>query len=194
MASMIQLEDKLISGDLASEMFACDLSRCKGACCVEGDLGAPLEEDELAVLAEIYPKVKPFLREEGIRAIEEQGTSLRDFTDGYSTPLVQGRECAYAIFDEKGVALCGIEAAYEAGEVGFRKPISCHLYPIRITQTRKFEALNYDRWHICSPACSRGQAEGIKVYEFLREALIRKYGEEFYENLAALIEAQAAQD
>ena len=191
---MLQVEDKLVSSDLASEMFACDLSRCKGACCVEGDLGAPLEEEELAILAEIYPKVKPYLREQGIAAIEEQGTHVRDFTDGDSTPLVRGRECAYAIFDEKGVALCGIEAAYEAGEIEFRKPISCHLYPIRITQTRHFEALNYDRWHICSPACSRGKAEGIKVYEFLREALIRKYGEEFYENLTALIEAQAEQE
>ncbi|TAE52117.1 MAG: DUF3109 family protein [Bacteroidetes bacterium] len=180
---VIAVGDVLVSADLRDEMFACDLARCKGACCVEGDLGAPLDKEELPVLKEIYPKIKPFLRPEGIRAIEEQGTHVRDFTGGYSTPLVQGKECAYVTFTPQGIALCGIEQAQQQGVVEFRKPISCHLYPIRIKKYKDFDALNYDEWDICSPACSKGSRDGTPVYVFLKEALIRKYGEEFYYKL-----------
>ncbi|RMG55389.1 MAG: DUF3109 family protein [Bacteroidetes bacterium] len=189
---MIQIDDKLISSEVVEELFACDISRCKGACCVEGDLGAPLEDEELAILEEIYPKVKPFLRKAGIRAIEQQGTWVRDFTQSHSTPLVEGRECAYVTFSPEGVALCGIEQAWQAGKIDFQKPISCHLYPIRTSKHRDFEALNYDRWDICSPACKLGRTEGIRVYEFVKGALIRRYGEAFYEELDGVVKAWLA--
>ncbi|MEZ4830149.1 MAG: DUF3109 family protein [Bacteroidia bacterium] len=187
---MIQIEDKLISGAVMDELFACDLARCKGACCVEGDLGAPLEDEELAILNDIYEQVKPFLREEGKQAIEEQGTFVKDFTGGFSTPLVDDRECAYVTFSETGIALCGIEKAYGEGKVDFRKPISCHLYPIRISKSRFYEVLNYDRWDICAAACVRGKNEGIRVFEFVKDALIRKYGQAFYDALKAVSESK----
>lgn len=186
--SMINLDGKLISADLKDEMFACDIAKCKGACCVEGDLGAPLESEELGLLEEVYEHVKPYMRKPGIQTIEEQGLFVLDFTNNYSTPLVNGRECAYVNFTKEGIALCAIEQAYHAGDISFRKPISCHLYPIRITHTRAGEALNYDRWNICSPACSKGKADGTKVYEFAKEALIRKYGEVFYEELDRIVQ------
>lgn len=185
---LIQIENKLIDKDLSAEMFACDISACKGACCVEGDVGAPLDKEETKVLEDIYPKVKPFLNEKGIKSIEAQGSWVRDFTGGLSTPLVNNRECAYVIFDEKGVALCGIEQAYEAGAVEFKKPISCHLYPIRVEKTQNFEVLSYDRWDICSAACVKGKQEGVKVYEFTKAALVRAYGEEFWEEMDEIFE------
>ncbi|MEM9985465.1 MAG: DUF3109 family protein [Bacteroidota bacterium] len=188
----IQIEDKLISSELKDQLFACDLSACKGACCVEGDLGAPLEPEELEILEDIYPEVKPFLREQGIEAIEQQGTSVIDFTGEYSTPLVKGRECAYVTFTENGTALCGIEQAHRVGKIEFQKPISCHLYPVRVSKLSAFEALNYDRWDICSAACSLGAKTGIPVYKFVKHALIRKYGQEFYDNLAAILEGHAS--
>ena len=130
---MIQIDDKLISEDIFSEEFVCNLSRCKGACCVAGDVGAPLEKYETEILDRIFPQVKPYLRPEGIKALEEQGTWTIDPNDGdFVTPMVNGEECAYVIFDEKGITKCGIEKAYEDGAVDWHKPISCHLYPIRV--------------------------------------------------------------
>ncbi len=188
----IQIGDKLVSSELRDQLFACDLSACKGACCVEGDLGAPLEPEELEILEDIYPEVKPFLREQGINAIEQQGTSVIDFTGEHSTPLVKGRECAYVTFGEDGTALCGIEQAHQAGKIDFPKPISCHLYPVRVSKLSAFEALNYDRWDICSAACSLGAKMGIPVYKFVKHALIRKYGQEFYDELAAILEGHSS--
>ncbi|MCI4667889.1 MAG: DUF3109 family protein [Bacteroidia bacterium] len=186
---LIQIGNKLISEDLKDEMFACDISACKGACCVEGDIGAPLDRSELAVLEDIYPKVKPFLREEGVKAIEDQGSWINDWTGGISTPLVDGNECAYVTFSEDGVALCGIEQAYEAGEVDFKKPVSCHLYPIRVEKSKNFETLSYDRWEICSAACLKGKVQGVKVYEFTKDAIIRAYGDEFWNELDVVVKA-----
>lgn len=184
--------DVLVSEEVTTEMFVCDLAACKGACCVEGDVGAPLEKEELKRLEQVYPGVAPYLPEAGRKAIEEQGYYVRDITGSISTPLVEGRECAYTVFDEKGVALCGIEKAYFDGKISFRKPVSCHLYPIRITRSKKLEALNYDRWDICAPACTQGASLGIRVYEFVKEALIRKYGKEFYKTLDKMVKAQQA--
>ncbi|MGD1847458.1 MAG: DUF3109 family protein [Salibacteraceae bacterium] len=183
---MIQIDDTIVSLELLQKKFVCDLSACKGACCVEGDEGAPLEDAERDELDLIYEKVKPFLRPEGIAAIEEQGTWVRDqFDEDYVTPLVNEQECAYVTFDDKGTALCGIEQAYRAGVVDFYKPISCHLYPIRISKYQDFEALNYDQWKICDPARSCGMQLEVKVYRFLKPAIIRKYGEEYYTKLEA---------
>lgn len=180
---MIQIHDKLISEDIFAEKFVCDLTKCKGICCVEGDAGAPLDADELPILAEIYPKVKPYLRPEGVEAIEEQGTHTIDTDGDFVTPLVNGGECAYVIFDEHGITKCAIEKAYEEGVISWQKPISCHLYPIRITEYKEFSAINYHEWSVCSPACSLGKELNVKVYEFLKGPLIRKYGEEFYNTL-----------
>ena len=185
---MIQIDDKLISEDLFSEEFVCNLAKCKGICCVEGDAGAPLDEDETHILDEIYPKIKSYLRPEGIQAIEEQGTYTLDFEGDLVTPLVNNAECAYVIFDEKGYTKCAIEKAYEDGVIDWQKPISCHLYPIRITEYSNFSAINYHEWDICSDACTLGKELGVKVYQFLKKPLIRKYGEEFYKTLSEAAE------
>lgn len=182
---MIEIEDKVLSRDIFEKKFVCDLNACKGACCVEGSSGAPLEKEEVKILEKIYEDVKPFLNAKGIKAIEKQGTWVIDADGDKVTPLVsKEKECAYTIF-ENGFALCGIEKAYKAGATDFRKPISCHLYPIRTRKYAKFEALNYDVWHLCEPACACGEKLQVPVYKFLKEALVRKYGEEFYKMVEA---------
>ena len=185
---MIQIDNKLISEDIFSEKFVCNLSKCKGICCVEGDAGAPLDEEETKILDEIYPKIKHYLRPEGIEAIEEQGTYTTDFEGDLVTPLVNNAECAYVIFDEKGYTKCAIEKAYEDGVIKWQKPISCHLYPIRIKEYSQFSAINYHEWDICSDACALGKELNVKVYQFLKKPLIRKYGEVFYNTLCEAAE------
>lgn len=156
----------------------------KGACCVEGDVGAPLDKTETDVLDTIYEKVKPYLTPEGIRAIEQQGAWTTDPMDGdFVTPMVGNRECAYVTYDERGITKCGIEKAYEAGTIDWQKPISCHLYPIRITEYSTFSAFNYHEWEICNDACTLGKELKMPIYKFLKIPLIRKYGEEFYNTL-----------
>jgi hypothetical protein len=179
---MLVIGDKTVSDDVLDEQFVCDLNACKGACCVEGDFGAPLDESELKVLDEIYEKVKPFLTQEGIATIEKTGKYVYEKEPKtWSTPLMPGgKGCAWLNYDERGVVICGIEKAYRAGVIDFKKPVSCHLYPIRITRYKNFEAINYERWNICKAACKNGKALKVRVYKFLKEAIIRKYGEEFY--------------
>ena len=186
---MLPLDKTILSDEILQEAFVCDLKRCKGACCVAGDSGAPLEAEEARVLEEIWPQVKPFLRPEGVHALEAQGPWVTDADGDQTTPLVEGQECAYTLFDEDGTAKCGIEKAYRAGAIPFIKPISCHLYPIRVTTYPSFEALNYHRWEVCSPACELGAALKVPVYRFLKEPLIRRYGEAWY---AALEESATA--
>lgn len=180
---MIEIRKTLVSDELLEEKFVCDLTACKGACCVLGDTGAPLDEEELDILDGIYEDIKPYLSEEGIKALEAQGTFVIEPDGSYSTPLVDGKECAYTVFDERGTALCGIEKAWKAGAVAWKKPISCELYPIRITALKDHEALNYHRWQVCRPACECGSALNVPVYRFLKNALIRKYGEEYFDEL-----------
>ena len=189
---MMKIGDVLVSDDIRDKEFVCNLEKCKGACCVEGDYGAPLEEAELQILQDIYPKVKKYMSAEGINAVESQGTHVLDDDGDWSTPVIGGRECAYAVYDKKGVLKCGIEQAYNDGKIGWKKPISCHLYPIRVTQKKGFEALNYHKWHICSPACSLGKELQVPIYKFLKEPLIRKYGEAWYDELVAAIEQHPA--
>jgi len=188
---MIELDKVILSDDVKEKFFVCDLEKCKGACCVEGDLGAPLEKDELQVMNAIYKEVEPYLSEEGKRAIKEQGTYIIDEEGEYSTPTVNGEECAYAIYDEKGILKCGIEAAYNDGKINYKKPISCHLYPIRAKKYDEFEALNYDHWDICNPACHLGKELSVPVYKFLKDALQRKFGEDWYNELCKLIEEES---
>jgi hypothetical protein len=155
---------------------------------VEGDLGAPLEDDELPIMKEIQSKVKPYLTAAGREAIKKQGPYILDEDGDYSTPTIAGKECAYAHYDKQGVLKCGIEQAYLDGKITFRKPISCHLYPIRITKKKDFEAVNYHKWSICSAACSYGKSLQVPLYKFLKEPLVRKYGEDWYRGLVEVIE------
>lgn len=185
---MFQLGKTIISEDIIKKDFLCNLSACKGACCIDGDAGAPLEEDELKIMEAIYPKVKPFLRQEGIDAIEAQGTYTTTEDGEFETPLINGADCAYVIFDEKNVALCAIEEAYNQGEVDWKKPVSCHLYPVRIQDYSEFSAVNYHKWQICDDACTLGEELGVPVYKFVKEALIRKFGEDWYAELEKVAE------
>ncbi len=179
---MFQIGDALVSEDIIEREFVCNLSACKGQCCIDGDAGAPVDEDETAILDEIYSKVKPYLRPEGIEAIEQQGTYIVGEDGEYETPLIEGGECAYVIY-ENDTVLCGIEKAYLEEKINWKKPISCHLYPIRIKQYSSFSAVNYDKWDICSDACTLGKELEVPVFKFLKAPLIRKYGEDWYEEL-----------
>ena len=190
---MIEIDHTLITDDLKSSFFVCDLKKCKGACCVEGDLGAPLDDEELPIMEEIYPKVAPLLSDAGNKAIEEQGTYIKDHEGDYSTPTIDGKECAYAIYQDDGVLKCGIEEAYNQGMIAFQKPISCHLYPVRITSYEQYDAVNYDQWHICDPACDLGKSLQVPLYKFLKIPLIRKYGMQWYKKLERLVTAQIDQ-
>jgi len=179
---MFQVGNAIVSDEILENEFVCNLSACKGQCCVDGDAGAPLDKEETAILDQIYDKVKPYLRQEGIASIENQGKWIIGEDGDYETPLVNGSECAYVIFDGK-TALCAIEQAYNEGVVDYKKPISCHLYPIRIKEYSQFSAVNYHHWHICDDACSLGKELEVPVYKFLKGPLIRKFGEDWYEEL-----------
>ena len=179
---MFQLNKTIVSEEILEKEFVCNLSACLGACCVDGDAGAPLDEEETKILAEIYPKIKSYLRPEGIKAIEEQGTHIVSEFGELETPLIEGKDCAYVIFDGK-TALCGIEQAYNEGIVTWKKPVSCHLYPIRVKEYSDFSAVNYRKWHICSDACALGAELGVPVYQFVKEALVRKFGQQWFDEL-----------
>lgn len=180
---MFQLDKTIVSEEILEKEFVCNLSACKGACCVDGDAGAPLEQEELVKLEEILPVIKGYLRKEGLEAIEKQGLYTTNEQGEHETTLVDGADCAYVIYDDKNVALCGIEEAYNQGEIDFKKPVSCHLYPIRVKQYSEFAAVNYDRWEICDDACSLGKELSVPVYKFVKQALIRKFGEAWYQEL-----------
>jgi hypothetical protein len=180
---MIQIDDALLSEDLFSKRFVCDLSACKGACCVEGDSGAPLEAEEINELEEALDDIKPYMRKEGLEVVEKTGVFTVDTDGEYVTPLVNGEECAFVSFDKNGTAKCAIEQAHRDGKTDFLKPISCHLYPIRVTRLKDYDALNYHHWPICDPARECGAKLDVKVFKFLKEPIIRKYGPSFYEKL-----------
>ena len=181
---MIKIGKTLISEDLVSEAFVCDLNKCKGVCCVEGDLGAPLQEEELLPIKKVIPYVLPYLSIKSRKVLETMGAYVLEEDGEYSTTTVAGKECAFAFYDSKGILKCSIERANELGKTKFKKPISCHLYPIRVSKLPPdYEGLNYDKWHICSDACELGKSLKIPVYRFLKAALIRKYGAEWYQEL-----------
>ena len=180
---MFQIGKAIITDDLFEEEFACNLAACKGICCVEGDSGAPLLEEEKMVLDRIYPEIVSYLTPEGRNAIDKQGKYVIDSDGDLTTPLVNGKECAYVTQDEKGIYLCGIEKAYNDGKVDWQKPISCHLYPVRVKDYGEFLAVNYHRWEICSSACELGKQSKLPLFKFLKEPLIRKFGKDWYDEL-----------
>lgn len=184
---MIEIGKTIISRDIIEKKFVCDLKKCKGMCCVEGDSGAPLEKKEIEILEKDLMKILPFLREEGKKVIEEKGVYVIDWDSEFVTPLVNDKECAFAVFEDD-IALCGIEKAFLAGATSFRKPVSCYLYPVRIKRFNSFDAVNYDRWEICRPAVENGEELNVPVYKFLKEPLQQKYGKEWYKNLEVAAE------
>jgi len=179
---MIQIGEIIITRDLFENHFICHLEKCEGNCCVFGDSGAPLEDAESEQLSGELESILPFMRAEGKRALEELGAWVTDSDGDKVTPLVGREECAFAVF-EGTIARCAIEQAYEHGAISFRKPVSCHLYPIRVSKLKQGFALNYHQWSICEPARILGKREGVPVFRFLKDPLIRVYGEKFYEEL-----------
>ncbi len=179
---MVQIGEVLVSFDILEKKFCCDLTACKGACCIEGDYGAPLEEDEIEALRQEYGRITAYMKPDGIRSVEEQGLAVKDCDNEWGTPLIDGKECAFTI-EENGSCWCAIEKAWAEGKSHFRKPVSCHLYPIRIARYVTFEALNYHQWDVCRGARLKGEEAGIPLYRFLKEALTARYGEAWYAEL-----------
>jgi Protein of unknown function (DUF3109) len=179
---MIQIGEKIVSRELFENHFICHLEKCEGNCCVFGDSGAPLEDSEADLLSGEIEKILPYMRAEGIRAVKEQAAWVIDKDGDKVTPLVGREECAFVVF-KGSTARCAIEQAYDGGAISFQKPISCHLYPIRVSKLKQGIALNYHQWSICEPARLLGRKEGVPVFRFLKEPIIRVYGEEFYGEL-----------
>jgi hypothetical protein len=183
---VIVIENVLLSDQIVEAQFVCDLVKCKGGCCEDGDAGAPLEREELEIINSIFETIKPYLTPEGLRWIEKHGRYVYDREFGWVTPTIEGKMCVYGSRDENGIIKCGIEQAYRDGKIGFKKPISCHLYPITIKEGKKgnYDRVNYEpREKLCKPACVFGKKLKVPVFQFLKEPLIRKYGEEFYNAL-----------
>ena len=179
---MLEIGRTIVSLDILEKQFLCDLLKCKGACCVEGDSGAPLTPEEATSIEEAYPEVAPYITESHQEEIRKQGFAVIDQDGDLVTPLVNNRQCAYT-YEEKGILKCGIEKAFLDGKINFRKPVSCHLFPIRITEYKRFDAVNYQKIDICKPGRACGKSENLPLYVFLKEPLIRKYGEEWYGQL-----------
>ncbi len=190
---MIQIGDKIISTELFDNHFVCHLEKCKGLCCVYGDAGAPLEEEETRILEENIDRITPFLRPGGIEAIQSKGTWEFDGDGDRVTPLMGHDDCAYSIIDN-GIARCGIENAFQSGAIDFQKPASCHLYPIRISKIGGNIALNYHRWDVCRPATKLGKQYDMPVFRFLEGAIKRVFGEEFYGELERVYEEWKKRD
>ncbi|MDL2231807.1 DUF3109 family protein [Porphyromonadaceae bacterium OttesenSCG-928-L07] len=179
---MIQIGNVIVSLDVLEKKFSCDLAACRGICCLEGDAGAPLEEGEVEKISKNYPGIKPYMKQGGVKAVEEQGYMVYDIDGDMVTPLIEGMECAYSII-ENGNYWCAIEKAWTEGNSDFRKPESCYLYPIRIEQLGECDALNYHKWKVCACARTKGERENTLLYRFLKAPLIAKYGEAWYEEL-----------
>jgi len=187
---MIQIDDKILSVDIFENYFCCDLASCLGACCVHGQSGAPLEHEEVMILEDILEKISPYIKPEGLESIKMNGVAVVDSDGDLVTSLIDGKECSFCIV-ENGINFCAIEKAWFDKKIDFRKPISCHLYPIRVKKFSTFTGLNYDKWEICKPARNLGTQKGLPVFRYLKEPLIRAFGEDFYaqvEEAAKLLE------
>ncbi len=181
---MLQIDDKIVSFDVVEECFICDLNACQGICCVDGDSGAPLKNDELRIVKKVFPKIKKYLPEKNIKEIKKQGLYIKDVEGDFVTPCLKTGECVFLAYDSKDdIYKCAFEIAFEKKEINFWKPISCHLYPIRLSYFNSFIAVNYQVRNICAAARFLGNQKNVKVYEFLKEPIIREFGEEWYEKL-----------
>lgn len=185
---MFQIGDAIVATDIIEESFLCDLSVCKGECCVEGDAGAPLEDDEVRIIEDILPQVWDDLSPQAQEVIKKQGVAYKDGDGDMVTSIVNGKDCVFTYYDETGICKCAIEKAYKENRVDFYKPISCHLYPIRLESYKNFTAVNYHRWSVCKAAVLLGKKEGLKIYQFLKEPLIRRFGEDWYKELTLVAE------
>jgi len=180
---IIEIGDILVSDELLEKHFICDLNACKGACCVEGDDGAPLTMEEVSLIENHLDAIKPYMNKDAVEIVEQEGVFYMDRTNEPVTQLVNKKDCVFVTLDEKGITKCGIEYAFKDGKIPFNKPISCHLYPIRVGYFKTFKSLNYDQWQICNPACKLGEELRIPVYKFLKEPIIRAFGKELYHEL-----------
>jgi hypothetical protein len=181
---VIAIDNILVSDDVVEAKFVCDLHKCKGGCCEDGDAGAPLEKAEKKILEDNFEAIKPYLTKEGLDEIRRRGKSCYDREFGWVTPTIDGKICAYGLRDEHGIIKCGIEQAYYDGKLDWKKPISCHLYPIRVTYSKEYTMLNYEpRETLCKPACALGKKLKVPVYQFLKEPITRKFGQEFFDTL-----------
>lgn len=180
---MIEIGRTILSRDIFEQHFLCDLLKCKGACCVEGDSGAPLTKSEAETIEQEFDNFKEFLPGKHKHEIEKQGFSIIDSDGDLVTPLLNNRQCVYTFTDERGILKCAIERAFFEGKTNFRKPVSCHLFPIRITSYQQFDAVNYQELAICIPGKECGKSAKLPLYKFLKEPLIRKYGEEWYKEV-----------
>ena len=180
---LVEIQDKIISTQIFEKQFVCDLSACKGACCIEGNGGAPVTQEEVQIIEQNLTKILPYMRPEGIAAVTASGVVYQDGDFEPATTLVNGKECAFVYFDQTKTAKCAIEKAHREGKIDFIKPISCHLYPIRTKKFSEYTALNYEKWDICAPACACGEKLDVPVYKFLKEPLTRAFGPEFYKEL-----------
>lgn len=183
---MIQIDDTLVSLDVIEEKFICDLSKCKGECCVEGDSGAPLLKEEIAELEKALPLVWDDLSPKAQEIIKKQGVAYIDEEGDIVTSIVNNKDCVFTCYDTDGVCKCALEKAYREGRNDFYKPVSCHLYPIRVTHYQSFTAVNYHRWKICRAAELLGRKENVPVYRFLKEPLIRRFGADWYKKLEVI--------
>ena len=180
---MLIVKESIVSDDITDRCFCCDLAQCHGQCCIEGDYGAPLLEEEIPILERILPQVEPYMTPEGIEAVKRDGVSTLDNAAEPCTPLVNNRECAYVAWGDDGTAFCAIEQAYRDGKIDWPKPISCHLYPLRIDEYGEFKSINYHRWDVCRCAVAKGKECGVPLYQYLREPLIRRFGQQWYDEL-----------
>lgn len=184
---MLIVDNCLVSDEIVSEFFACQVTACKGACCVEGDSGAPLEAGEAAQIENNLASIKSYMDEEGLESLKLQGISEKDVFDSEVTTCKPNNECTFAV-RKNGILNCAIELAHRDGKSDFQKPISCHLYPIRVSQFNDLTALNYHQWSICSAACDNGKKDKIRVMDFTKDALIRKFGKDWYKKLEQAVE------
>ena len=190
---MFQIQDTLVSLDLAEEFFCCDLEACKGECCIEGDAGAPVTDAECREIRRALPFIEKDMAPRALELVKEQGVSYIDEEGDLVTTILDGRDCAFTCYGPGGVCLCALEAAFRRGETKWRKPSSCALYPVRLTEYEKFTAVNYHKWSICKAARAKGRREGIRLYQFLREPLIERFGREWYDELALCCETYLAE-
>jgi hypothetical protein len=192
--TMLEIKNTLVSLDVIEEKFVCDLSQCKGACCVVGESGAPLTNQEKNLVEEAYPVIRQYMTPVGIEAVEAQGWYVYDIEGDCVTPLVNQKECAYAFRDEQGITLCAFEKAFYERKIDFLKPLSCHLYPIRVTKYKEYDAVNYESNSICSAACRKGNDTGTILYQFLQKPLVRAYGQDWYDELTLTAQVYCEQN